>query len=146
MFVFPGFLVLHAIGMGFLAGTNAVIDLRVLGVAPRVPITVLSKFFPVMWVGFAVNAVSGLLLLIAYPTKALTNPLFYFKLACVGAGVAVAFRMRRKLLGNPKLDFQPPASSERVWAVLSMMFWAGAIVAGRLLAYTCTYLMADSKC
>jgi len=34
----------------------------------------------------------------------------------------------------------------KVLAVLSLMFWIGAIVAGRLLAYTCTWLMVDVQC
>ena len=37
-----------------------------------------------MWAGFWINALSGILLLIAYPTKALTNPLFYAKLVLIG--------------------------------------------------------------
>ena len=38
MFVFPGFLVLHAIGMGLAAGLSAALDLRVLGVAAGMPL------------------------------------------------------------------------------------------------------------
>ena len=43
-----------------------------------------------MWAGFWVNAVSGVLLLIAYPTKALTNPLFYVKLVLIAIGLGIA--------------------------------------------------------
>ena len=74
MFVFPGFLVLHAIGMGLAAGLSAALDLRVLGVAASMPLVEFRRFRPVLWLGFWVNAVSGVLLLIGYPTKALTNP------------------------------------------------------------------------
>jgi hypothetical protein len=69
---FPFVLILHTVGMGLLVGTNIALDLRVLGFAPRVPLSLFEKFFLVMKIAFFINAVSGLLLLIAYPTKALT--------------------------------------------------------------------------
>jgi hypothetical protein len=31
-------------------------------------------------------------------------------------------------------------------AVFSLLVWAGAVVSGRLLAYTCRYLLADITC
>ena len=49
LLVFPTILLLHTIGMGFLAGTNAAIDLRVLGVASKMRIAPMQKFYPLMW-------------------------------------------------------------------------------------------------
>src|SRR5215469_8067520 len=46
-----------------------------------------KRFFPVLWAGFWLNAVSGVVLLIGYPTKALTNPMFYLKLVFIGLGI-----------------------------------------------------------
>jgi hypothetical protein len=73
MLGFPTILSAHTLGMGFLAGTSAGIDLRLLGVAARVPITALEKFYPVMWLALSVNFTSGTLLFIGYPYKAVTN-------------------------------------------------------------------------
>ena len=72
---FPFVLILHTVGMGFLVGSNIALDLRVLGVAPRIPLSLFEKLFLIMRISFFINAGSGLLLLIAYPTKALTNSL-----------------------------------------------------------------------
>jgi len=36
-----------------------VIDLRILGVAPHVPLKSMGRFLPVLWLAFAVNAASG---------------------------------------------------------------------------------------
>src|SRR5262245_5005030 len=60
MFAFPAIITLHTIGMGFLAGGSAVIDLRILGVAPHVPLKSVARFFPVLWLAFSVNAASGI--------------------------------------------------------------------------------------
>ena len=107
---------------------DAAIALRILGVAPQVPFTEMQRFFPVMWFGFWLNAVSGVLLLIAYPTKALTNPVFYLKLLLIALAVTSAVKA------------MPKAS--KLWASMSLAGWTGAIAAGRLLAYTYTRLMA----
>src|SRR5687768_1210451 len=76
LLAFPTILALHAVGMGLLAGTNAAMDLRILGFARGVPVSTLERLVPTMRFGFWLNAVSGVLLLLAYPTKALTNPVF----------------------------------------------------------------------
>src|SRR5688500_15549383 len=80
MLAFPSILAVHAIGMAFLVGACAAMDLRILGLAPRIPLSSTTALLPVMRVGFWLNAVSGVILLIGFPTKHLTNDVFYFKL------------------------------------------------------------------
>lgn len=146
VFAFPGIIVLHAIGMAFLAGTSAAVDLRILGFAPGIPLTQMDKFFRVMWFGLLVNAVSGLLLLAAYPIKAFTNPVFYVKLLLIAGGLIATLWMRANVVRDPLADSGPILGRPRVWALASLAMWAGAIVAGRFLAYTCSYLMDGVPC
>lgn len=142
LLAFPGVLVLHAIGMGFAAGISVALDLRVLGVAPQVPFAAMRRFFPVLWAGFWMNAASGVLLLVAYPTKALTNPVFYLKLVLIATAMVLLVRISRDLPGDDVRDERaaslvPAAPGPmRGLAVLSILCWAGAVTAGRLLAYT----------
>ena len=138
---FPGILSCHTIGMGFAAGINAAVALRILGVASAVPLAEMRRFLPVMWIGFWLNAASGIALLIAYPTKALTNPLFYVKLALVASGVGLVKAIDR-YLSRASTGDSPPPRTTRVLAAVSLGSWAGAIAAGRLLAYTYSHLMA----
>lgn len=142
MFAFPFILVVHAWGMGIIAGGNAAIDLRILGFAPRVPLSAMAKFYPIMWFGFVINAISGFLLLVGYPTKALTNPVFYLKLTCIAVGIVLMSWLRRRVVPESK----PASGNGKAFAVLSLIVWAGAIVSGRLLAYTCKYLLGDIRC
>jgi len=69
-------LTVHVLGTGFLAGTSSAIALRMLGVARQAPLALLDVF-SILWVALAANVVSGTLLLIGYPYKGFTNPLFY---------------------------------------------------------------------
>jgi hypothetical protein len=142
MFAFPGFLVLHAIGMGLAAGLSVALDLRLLGVAASMPVGEFRRFRPVLWLGFWVNAVSGVLLLIAYPTKALTNPVFYLKLLLITTGMVLMMRMQRAVTDERVLADATEAKVLRRMAAVSLLCWTGAIFAGRLLAYTHTRLTA----
>jgi hypothetical protein len=147
IWVFPFLLVLHTVGLAFFVGANLAVDFRALGLASRVPIASLERYFLVMWLGFWINAASGVLLLIAYPTKALTNPLFYAKLSLIGAGLAMALAIRRRLpaLAGAPAAAPVPAGVTRL-AACSLACWVAVIFAGRLLAYTCTRLTWDSPC
>ena len=135
MFAFPGILALHAIGMGFAVGICLALDLRVLGVAPGVRIAEMRRFVPVVWAAFWLNAVSGVLLLIGYPTKALTNPVFYLKLLLIAVGLWLFRRIGRRVFDDAGDERAQSPLVQRL-AIVSLVCWVGAITAGRLLAYT----------
>jgi hypothetical protein len=143
IWAFPFVLILHTVGLAFLVGANVALDVRVLGVARGVPLRTLERFGVVMWTGFWINAVSGVLLLLAYPTKAFTNPLFYVKLVLIGVGLGIAAKLRARLraLPVPEAHVLPPRL--QALAVLSLVCWAAGITAGRLLAYTYSRLTVD---
>jgi hypothetical protein len=140
LFAFPGILAVHTVGLGLLAGLSAAFDLRLLGVARGVPPAAFVRLRPVMLFGFWLNLVSGILLVLAYPTKALTNPVFYLKLGLIAVAVVV---LRAQL--RAARDGLVGSRTRRL-AVVSLVVWAGAITAGRLLAYTCTRLTVEYGC
>jgi hypothetical protein len=142
MFAFPGILTLHAIGMGFAVGICLALDLRILGIAPGIALTEMRRFVPIVWAGFWLNAISGVLLLIGYPTKALTNPVFYLKLLLIGVALVLFKRIGRRVFDpSPPIADTSSRSLNRM-AVISLVCWVGAITAGRFLAYTYTRLTA----
>lgn len=136
-------LVFHSIGMAFVAGIHVVTDLRVLGVAPGVPRSFVRRYLPVLWASLAVVAVSGFALLLAYPAKALTNPVFYFKLAAIAAALWVMRALMRGLLGGSGEDAAPAAGKEKALAAVSLLLWTAVITSGRFLAYTAKVMMAS---
>jgi hypothetical protein len=144
MLAFPTILTVHVLGTGFLAGTSSAIALRILGVARQVPLRLLDVFYPIMWVALAANVVSGTLLLIGYPYKAFTNPLFYVKLALIGLAVYLVVKIRNEVLRGPQGDEWPADAAAwrraRFLACLSIACWMSVIAAGRFLAYTHTWL------
>jgi hypothetical protein len=142
VFAFPAVLSMHTVGMGLVAGINGALGLRILGVGSAIPIGEMRRFLPVMWFGFWLNAVSGVGLLIAYPTKALTNPVFYLKLSLVAIGLWLVRLISRQAFAAPPSPERAPSGQVKLLAAASLTCWAGAITAGRLLAYTYHRLMA----
>lgn len=123
----------HAIGMALLVGFSMAIALRVLGYAPRVPLAPFAQFFPVVYVGFWINALSGTGLFITYPVKAVTNPIFYAKMMGVIAALVCIRRIKREVWarGGPAAITSGAQRASRALVVV----WIVTITAGRLLAY-----------
>ncbi|MEQ1909271.1 MAG: hypothetical protein ABMA15_10640 [Vicinamibacterales bacterium] len=140
---FPAILSAHAIGMALAAGVSGAVALRLLGAAQTIPAGRLQSFVPVLWIGFWLNASSGVLLLIAYPTKALTNPVFYLKLGCIALAMTTFVAIRRRLDVQALASDAVATGSLRWLAIVSLAAWVGAIFAGRLLAYTYHRLLVD---
>jgi len=135
IWAYPTILTVHTIGMMMVAGLIGIIDLRLLGIAPTMPIRPLERLYPIIWTAFAINALTGTILLIADATTKLTNPDFYVKMVFIAFGLTVLVQMRKRVFGDPKLDMHPVSGGAKGLAWLSLVAWIGAITAGRLLAY-----------
>ena len=136
LWAYPTVLFLHTVGLGFLVGINVAIDLRLLGVARRLPLAPFERLFPVMWAGFWINALSGVALILADATTKLTNPVFYVKMLFVMLGVVNMGWLKRRLFRDPgSLDAWPATRQARFVAVTSLVIWIGATTAGRLMGY-----------
>lgn len=121
-------LIFHAFGMALLVGGGILISLRVLVGASSPALEKFRGFLPVMWLGASLAIVSGALLLLAYPAKALTNPVFAIKLACL---VAATMLLSRVLRGN------------RAIAATALALWLAGVAAGKLLLHTYTVLLVS---
>ena len=126
-------LILHVYAMASLAGSAAFIAARSFGVAPNVKPETLRKFIPVMWFGFFLALASGLLLLMAYPAKALTNPVYYVKFVFLLAAVLLTRQLIRQANAGGTMS-KPIAAA-------SLICWVGVISCGKLIEYTHSVLL-----
>lgn len=126
----PTVLTLHTMGMGILVGASWMLDLRLLGVGRNVPLSSYRWVFPVLWVGLAVNIVTGILLFIKDPTTWGTAIPFFVKMLLVIASVLTLVPARSLVLRG-----DVGQSNVRLLAIISILAWTGAVTAGRLLAY-----------
>jgi hypothetical protein len=145
IWAFPFVLLLHTVGLGIVAGTAVALNAYAYTRPAEWQSARFEPYFRFAWAGFAVNLVSGILLLAAYPAKALTDPVFYAKIACVIVAM-IQLQWLRNRSEEQATSMAPEAiastSRLRRLAVVAFVFWTGAVVTGRLLAYTYRYLMA----
>lgn len=135
IWAYPTVLFLHTMGLAIVIGLNVGIDLRILGLAPEVPLGPMIRFFPLIWVGFCVNALSGSILLIADATTKMTNPVFYIKMVFIILALVNLRFLKTHVFLDPLVDKRPPSNNARIMAVTSIILWFAATTAGRLMAY-----------
>ncbi len=101
IWAYPLVLTLHTTGMGILVGFNWALDLRLLGVARQIPVLAMEKFFKVMWIGFWLNLVTGIVLLAADATTKLTSWVFGVKMLFIVLAMIVLVKMEKTVFRNP---------------------------------------------
>ena len=137
LFGYTLMLSLHAIGLSIVVGLNIVVAIRLLGISPGIPLRPLIKLFPVMYIGFWINALSGIALFAANASGMLGNVLFFVKLGLIACAVIVLRLIRNRVFGDASLEANHnvvPRIGRRL-AVLSLIFWCSAIIVGRMTAY-----------
>jgi|SRR5690606_14910794 len=125
----------HAMGLAIVAGLSTVVDLRLLGFARGIPLEPLRKTFPVMYVGFWINAVSGALLFAANATGLVTNVMFIVKIVFVIAAVVLLRVLRNTVFSDAALAEGGVSVLGRRLAIASLCCWTIAVIAGRLTSY-----------
>lgn len=129
IFAYTLVLSLHAIGLSIVVGVSSIVGLRVVGFFRDIPLEPMFKLFPLMYVGFWINLVSGLLLLSANATGMLTMVMFYLKMTFVIAAVIVLRLIRGRFRDGTIASRGPKLA----YAMLAL--WFCAIVTGRLTSY-----------
>ena len=138
--LWPSFEALHFIGLCVMFGALLVIDLRVLGLARRIPLESALKFVPIAIWGFALNLLTGIAFFAGDPFRYWPNVGFRIKMILIVlAGInAIAFELmeRRKLERlAPESDVE---AQGKLIAGTSLMLWIGVIVLGRMIPYVGT--------
>jgi hypothetical protein len=129
----------HVLSIAAMAGTIAIVDLRLLGLVFRQQRVsrLTTQVTPVTWAGFALMAASGLLLFVAQPEKNAVNPAFQAKaVLLLAAGLNLLVFHRFVLRDVAVWDERPrPPLAVRLSGGVSLALWTTIIVLGRLIAY-----------
>jgi hypothetical protein len=129
-FAYPALEVVHIVGIALLLGNLVLLELRVWGAGKSLPVKNLARLALLLVVcGFALVAMSGLLMFASQAGELLANRAFVIKmlLLTLAACNAAWFHGRDSLA---KLDF-----TAKLQTVLSTLIWIAAIACGRWIAY-----------
>ena len=139
LWVYPIVNLLHIFGIAALFGSAAIIDLRLLGLWRRAPMTAITDAaVPVTTAGFILAVLTGVPLLATKSTEYIGNPYLPIKFAAIGLGVlnVVLLNLSPAWKARGTRDLQP--RDRRILAIfggISLAAWITAISAGRLIAY-----------
>ena len=140
----PIILCFHAVGMGLVVGVSLMFCARVLGYSKSFPLAGFDKLFGLAWFGFAMNAVSGVLLFIGEPRRLLLTPAFLIKMILIifaGFSLWILARALQSAehpagVNVVSLREEVVSRSAKIAAIFPIVLWLGAIISGRLIGYT----------
>jgi hypothetical protein len=144
--VWPLSEILHFIGLILLVGIVTIVDLRLLGVAKRMPVAPLQKLLPWAVLGFCLCVMTGLLFVTGLWANVKTHPMealaydYFLQLklvfiALAGLNLAAYYQtgMAKAMNGLGAGDDAPiPA---KVVAGASLVLWVGVVYWGRLIPW-----------
>jgi hypothetical protein len=134
---YPLFETIHSLGMAMLIGSLGLINLRVLGYKPDLPLLGTQQLLPLAWLGFTLNAISGALLFSSDAVYFFSSYTFRIKMVLIILGGVNAALLSRRIFREAAGGAPPVAraASTKWIAATSLVFWFGAVCAGRLIAY-----------
>jgi hypothetical protein len=127
---YPMLEVVHLIGVALILGNLVLLELRVFGWAPTLPVEPLARLsLGLVGLGFGLAVVTGLLMFGTQPAELLANRVFTAKMALIMLAGCNAgwFHARHSL--------QLQDTTARVSMLLSMVIWMLVITCGRWIAY-----------
>lgn len=134
---YPITLTAHGVGLAIVVGIIFMLCLRLLGLFEGLPYQSVLSYMKLAWAGFALNLVSGVMLFSAQATIFIVSIPFLTKIATILIAAVIAGLMQEKVrVGAVGWDSGTEVpKSVKALAVLSIILWSIAIIAGRLIAY-----------
>ena len=138
--IFPNIEIIHVLGISFVVGSIAMVDLRLLGVLYKDRrVTELARdTLPWTWSGFVVAAIAGTMLFLSQPTKYYVNPPFLMKfvlMGLAGLNMAVFHRFAYHHVSDWDIQRSPPPGA-KIAGALSLALWIGVVTFGRWIGFT----------
>jgi hypothetical protein len=134
--VVPSVQTVHILAIAVLMGAAMMVNLRLLRVVDRdQPLARNSaRFVPVIWYALPVLLITGLLMIIGEPARALKNPIFQLKVLLILGAITVTLAYQLPLRRDTAFWDRRRGATILIAAV-SIALWVGIIFAGRWIAY-----------
>lgn len=134
--LYPAINTLHVLGIAFIVGSLAALDLRFLGFGKDIPAPAAERFLRrIAAAGLLVAVPSGVLLFMTEAETLPANRLFLVKMGLFAAAILNAalfvWLWRQRI---SQWDIRPPILGQ-AQAAASLALWIGVASSGRLIAY-----------
>jgi hypothetical protein len=138
--LWPVLEIIHFVGLSLLLGGLIIIDLRMAGHFRSLNLSATHQLLPMVFIGFALNLITGVLFFIGDPMRYSINIGFQIKMILIMIAGLNALLYYWKI--NPHIHSwdpaaNPPALAKTV-AYVSLITWTGVLLCGRLIPYVGT--------
>ena len=136
--IIPVSQIVHILCLAMVLSAIVFIDVRLLGLGARrvTPQALAKRFLPQVWIGVALMAFTGAILVIGEPSRDLPNPVFQIKMALLAAALLTTLGIQRGLATNPETWGEASLGwPARLAAVASLGLWLAVAACGRFIAY-----------
>ena len=132
----PLALAAHALGTALVVGFILIIGLRLLGMFTLIPYRAVSRLFPVVWAGLALQFLSGFTLWMAKPTQYVVDGAFVLKFVLILVGMVLTLNFYKTIDREAASWEAKGAVSSRAvkFAAAILIVWCSVLVVGRLTA------------
>lgn len=138
LWLIPLLQTVHILAIAMVLSSVAMIGLRILGVGRSQNLAQTAhRFLPWIWTGLVLLGLTGIVLIVGEPKRALPNPAFQLKMLMVAIAIlgTLVFQasLRRKIIlwsDNPR-----PRAVSVMLVVGAFLLWCAIAVAGRWIAY-----------
>lgn len=136
----PTIQAIHILAIAAVIASSALLDLRLLGLIGPIPSVreMTGRFLPGIWIGLAVLAATGAMMVMGEPQRALLNPLFQIKMGLLVVALGSTVVLQWAAPGRSAFAELSPQRrlAVKVAAGLSLSLWVCIVIAGRWIAYT----------
>jgi len=135
MWIIPAVQTVHILCVSIVMASMAMLDLRLIGVAKRQPVSrLVNRFVPWVWWTLPILLITGTILTIGEPTRELLNPYFRTKMCLLVAVIVITFIVQRKTKKDESY-WDKRRAVAAIAGVASLLLWVGIVTAGRWIAY-----------
>ena len=126
----------HILAIGLIVGAILPLDLRLIGVIRSAPIAAIGPLLSrSAAIGMALALVTGLCLFSVRAAEYAQNPAFLTKVSLVALGIANALLLHFRVGWRVAIATGRVTAVLRMQALLSVIVWTGAVLAGRWIAF-----------
>lgn len=126
----------HILSIGLLVGAILPLDLRLIGLFRKVPVSVVGPFLSRMAAtGLLLAIVTGFCLFSVRPVAYVTNIAFLTKITLLCLGILNALLLHLQPQWRVAVKDGPISRRVRVAALVSLGVWTGAVLSGRWIGF-----------
>jgi hypothetical protein len=127
--------ILHYLGIAFWLGSVAMLDFRLIGLSPKVPLQAFHLSLGA-FLGLGLTLTTGLIMFLPHSESYLGNPMFVTKLVLLAIAYGIGIMVHTRFVTeSASWEEGMPPPKARFAGLVSLVLWFAVLAAGRQVTY-----------